>query len=114
MADFRWEGDLMANIAGMDDHVKRAMYASAEYVAPEIQSFMRTEAPWTDRTGNARNGLKTKVYSKGDKVAIVLYHTMPYGPFLEVRWGGKYGIIPAAMAAGGPRWVEVLGRLLEA
>ena len=34
------------------------------------------------------------------------------GVFLEVRWGGKYGIIEETMAATGPRWVELLGKMV--
>lgn len=109
---WKWEGDLVGNLDGFDLKAQRAMRAGAEYVAPQIQAFMKTNAPWTDRTGNARQGLKTKVYQKNDTVAIVLYHSMPYGPFLEVRWGGKYGIIPDSIAYGGPLFVETVGRLL--
>lgn len=111
-SSFRLEGNLQANLAGMKDKHKQAMVLSARYVATQSESFMRSNAPWTDRTGNARSGLRAKVVSSGDKVAIVLHHSVPYGPYLEVRFGGKYGIIPAAMAAAGPLWVEVLGRML--
>jgi hypothetical protein len=110
---FRLTGDLEANLKTMPIEHRRALVASAQYVAPLAESFMKSQAPWTDRTGIARNGLRARVHLSGtDKVAIVLYHTAPYGVFLEVRWGGKFGIIPAAMAAAGPLWVEALGRLM--
>lgn len=109
---FRLEGPLIQNLNNFDEHANKAMIAGANFVAPEIESFMRSNAPWEDRTGNARSGLKAKVAVSKDKVAIILYHSVPYGVYLEVRWGGKYGIIPDAMAAGGPRLVEVVGRLM--
>lgn len=112
MAKWRFDGPLMRNLDGFDERAKRAMVAGAGYAAPQIQSFMKANAPWTDRTGNARSGLKTTVRTDGDKVAIVLYHSVPYGPFLEVRWGGKFGVIPDSIAYGGPLFIETVGRLM--
>lgn len=109
---FKWEGDLFTSIDGLDDRVRRAVYASARYTAEHAESFMKSEAPWTDRTGNARRGLRAQVVQNGDEVGIVMFHSVSYGPWLELRWGGKYGIIPQAMAAAGPMWVETLGRLV--
>ena len=60
----------------------------------ESESYARTNAPWTDRTGNARNGL----FAQHDKEEMVrheltVYGTMPYTFWLEVKWSGKYAII---------------------
>lgn len=108
---FRLEGDMSARLNQFGPRVNRAMVAAANYTAPQIQAFMMSEASWTDRTSNARNGLRCKVVVQPDKVALVLHHSVPYGVFLELRWGGKYGIIPAAMAAGGPLFLEMIKRL---
>lgn len=109
---FRLTGDLQANLAKEPMRQKMAIVAAANYAAPQIQAYMQSEAVWTDRTGNARNGLRSKVYVANNKVSIVLYHSVPYGPYLEVRWGGKYGIILDAMAAGGPLFLTAIQRLL--
>lgn len=72
-----------------------------DYEANEAQSFMRINASWTDRTGNARQGLFARPGRDAGKHFIVLYHTMPYGIYLETRWNGKYAIIvPATQQAG--------------
>jgi len=105
-------GDLIGNIATMDARNRRALVAAANYAAPQIESFMKSEAPWTDRTGAARSGLRATVQNRGDTVAIVLSHSVPYGVFLEVRWGGKYGVIRQAVAAGTPLFVEAVGKLM--
>lgn len=115
--DFKFEGDLIGNLENMNETVRKGMLAAAEYAAPAIQTYMRQEAPWTDRTGAARNGLRTKVTSRGSngvstQVAIVLYHSVPYGPYLELRWGGKYGVILQAMAFGGPLWLEAMAKTI--
>ena len=108
---FRLEGDLEANLKQFGPKVQAAMVAAAHYVAPQAESFMRSEATWTDRTGAARNGLRSQVVTGPDKVAIVLYHSVPYGVWLELRWDGKYAIIERTMAAAGPLFVEAIGRL---
>lgn len=108
---FRLEGNLSSNLQQMGPRIKRAMVASAQYVAPQAESFMKSQAPWTDRSGAARNGLRADVVVATNKVAIVLFHSVPYGVWLEIRFGGKWGIIPATMAAAGPLWVEAFARL---
>lgn len=104
-------GSLERNLAETDFKVKRGMIAAANFVAPQAEQFMRSNAKWTDRTGAARNGLGARVVVGDDKVAIVLYHSVAYGVFLELRWGGKYAIIEPAMAAMGPLFAQALERL---
>lgn len=57
-------------------------------------SYARQNAPWKDVTSNARNGLFAKHVSEPlQSHTLVIYHTMPYGFWLEVRWSGRYAII---------------------
>lgn len=62
------------------------------------QSDMRLNAPWHDNTGNARAGLNT-VHEKEPMVEhrLVLYHSVNYGIWLEVRFSGRYAIIGPTM-----------------
>lgn len=92
-------------------NVKRGMVAAANYVAPLAEAHMKENAPWTDRSTNARDGLKAQVFTSSNKVAIVLYHSVPYGVFLEIRWGGRFAAIEPAMIAMGPVFVQAIGRL---
>ena len=109
---FRWEGDLTAGLNQMGPKIKRGMVAAANHVAPIAEEYMRENAPWTDQTSAARNGLHSRVEIGANKVAIILYHTVPYGVFLEVRWGGKFAIIEPTMAAVAPLFVEAIGRIV--
>ncbi len=113
-SSFRIEGNLQANLVALPHKQRAAMIAAANYTAPLAESFMKSTASWTDRTGNARNGLKARVVvgGGGNKVAIVLYHSVPYGIWLEVRWGGKYAVILPALAATGPLFIEAIRRLM--
>lgn len=112
MKKFRLEGDLVGNLAEFDNKARRAIRAAAEYVAPQAEQWMKQNAKWTDQTGAARSGLGAKVVDNGNSVAIVLFHSVPYGVFLEVRWGGKYAIIEPTIQTMAPLYVEAVGRLL--
>ena len=56
-------------------------------------SQMKTGAPWTDRTGNARATLKGDAKHKVAVHEIILHGGMSYQIYLETRFGGKYAII---------------------
>jgi hypothetical protein len=67
------------------------------------ETEMRQNARWTDRTANARNGLMAKHEDKPMvKHELILYHSMPYGFWLEVRWSGKFAIIGPTMFSIAP------------
>jgi hypothetical protein len=93
--------------------VHKAAVITAHRMAPEVESYMKTNAPWTDRTGNARNGLAARAYESGDEVGIVLYHQVSYGIWLEVRWSGKYAIINPTIDVMGPKVMQSFEGLLD-
>ena len=76
-------------------------------MVPVAEGHMRSNAPWTDRTGNARNGLRARhVANPMVSHELILYHTMPYGIWLEVRWSGRYAIIGPTIQEIGPDVME--------
>jgi hypothetical protein len=108
-----WTGeDLGKETAKCAALTKGAVTALMRYEAAEGQNYMRTNAPWTDRTGNARQGLFGRAFSEAKSYTIVLYHTMPYGIFLETRWSGRYAIIEPAVQHVGHNVMESLRGLL--
>ena len=110
---FRWEGDLNAQrLQQIDPLVRRAMAAAATKVAPEGEAWMKANAKWRDQTGNARNGLGGSAKISSDSVAVVFYHSVPYGIWLEVRWDGRYAIIMPAVERFAPRMLELVAKLV--
>ena len=80
----------------------------------EAETYARTNAPWTDRTGNARNGL----FAQHDAEHMVrheltVYGTMPYTFWLEVRWSGKYAIIGPTMVHIAPLMAQDLASAIN-
>jgi len=78
--------------------IHRGIRAIADRRAPEIANWMKDNAPWTDRTGNARQTLWTEVTDVANKmVTIMLSHGVYYGIFLELNNAGRYAIIDPAL-----------------
>lgn len=107
----RWTGNVTGNLKTLGLRNKQAMVAAANYTAPKLEAHMRTTAPWTDRTGAARAGLGAQVVTSTNKVAIVLFHSVSYGVYLETRWGGKYAVIRPTLPMGGQMFAETFKRL---
>lgn len=104
---------LIHNINRGGQRVKQAAWVAAASMAPLVENFAKLNAPWTDRTGNARNGLAARPFRDGDTIGIVIYHQVSYGIWLEVKWDGKYGIINPTIDAMGPQVMRRFDRLLE-
>lgn len=98
-----WSGDMEAKLNQFGPRVKRAMVVAAKYIEPQAEKHMKENAPWTDRTGNARNGLKAQTEVNTNQVILYLFHQVPYGPYLELRWSGRYQIINPTIEVFAPK-----------
>lgn len=105
--------DLLTALANGNEKVNDAVMAVLEYKAPEVEAHMKQNAPWTDQTGNARQGLRAQAYDAGgDTKGIVLYHQVPYGIWLEVKHSGEYAIILPTIEVMGPEVMKSLENIL--
>jgi hypothetical protein len=93
--------------------LRKAVQVFTEVQSQKVQDYMRNNAPWTDRTGNARGGLFAQARHSDAVNAIVFYHTMPYGIFLEVSNGGTYAIIVPTLNHEGRRVMSELRGLMS-
>jgi hypothetical protein len=110
-SSIEWSGDLTAKLNQFGPKVKRAMVTAAKFIEPQAEAHMKGNASWTDRTGNARNGLKAETVIETNSVAILLYHQVPYGVYLETRWSGRYAIINPTIEVFAPQLVQLVGEL---
>ena len=92
------------------DLVFEALVAFMKEKAVELAAQMQREAPWTDRTGQARRELRTEVEVDGATVALYLITGAPHGQYLELRWGGRYAVVSPTL----PRAAVQLGDELKA
>lgn len=93
--------------------MEKEIEAILSYYAPEIENWMKNNAPWRDDTGAARNGLAARFFSDRDGKGIILFHQVPYGIWLEVRFSGRYAIISPALQEWGPRVMEGMNGMLK-
>lgn len=70
---------------------KVAVYA--EYKAAEIENQMKVQAPWTDRTGNARNSIYSFAITEGDETIIYSGIGVDYGKWLEIAHEKRFAIV---------------------
>lgn len=94
---------LERGVSQMTSRLHSALFAVGQNYAQQVQSYARSNAPWNDQTGNARNGLFGDASRVGESHVITLYHTMPYGVWLEIRNSGRYEIINPTIQLFGPR-----------
>ena len=78
------------------------MAAEVEKWAILIEEAAQRDAPWEDRTGDARAGLTATGKARGFYHEIELHHTVPYGIWLEVKFNGRDAIILPTIEKYGP------------
>lgn len=76
--------------------------AAFEEAKDDIVSEAQRNAPWADRTGDAREGLEATVKNEKGEVVLYLYHTVEYGLWLEVIQSGRFATIMPTLERMGP------------
>jgi hypothetical protein len=92
-------------------HLAAGLWAYTKGFAARVEQYAKENAPWDDRTGDARMGLTAIGEQRLVYYSITLFHTVEYGLWLEVRWDGKYAIIVPTLEVMGPRLMEELAML---
>ena len=70
-----------------------ALFELGQVFAARIEAAAKRDAPWTDRTGHARQGLTARCERVANGIVVVLYGVMSYQIWLEIAHAGKYAII---------------------
>lgn len=99
-----WLGEVRAA------QVQRQVERTADRNSKKIEAWMRANAPWTDRTGDARKELRAEVIDITGKAALILLrHGVDYGLWLEVANAGKYAILGRALDT----WAPIIWRDIQ-
>lgn len=89
---------VMKNLKDWQVRNLAASLALAQNWAGVLEKDMKENAPWQDRTGNARQGLYGTASMDSKEIKIRIGHTMDYGVFLELARDGKYAILKPTRA----------------
>lgn len=104
---------LEKGLAGLEDKVETALRMYAENAALKLQNYSRDNAPWTDRTGNARQRLTGTVARLSDGWEITLAHGVDYGVWLELAHEKNFAIIHPTIRMKSEEIMRGFERLLE-
>ena len=74
-----------------------------------VENYAKSNAPWVDRTGTARDGLTASVYEDWGEIVLELAHTAEHGYWLELIQSGHFAIIMPTLEALGPEIIREAG-----
>lgn len=74
-----------------------ALYGTT--AAAKLEGEAKRNAPWIDRTTNARNSIQGRFTMSGSTARITLSGNIDYFVFLELAMGKKYAIIAPTLEA---------------
>jgi hypothetical protein len=81
-------------VAGIEKQIDQLV----QQYAPQIENWMKENAPWTDRTGHARQSLRAEIEYDVNELAIYMYYNeVDYDVFLEYANTGRFSILAPAM-----------------
>lgn len=86
----------------------KAVKAVIDYNAAYAEGWMKSNAPWTDRTGAARSGLMAIPYNN----ELLLAYSVWYGIWLEIANNGRYQILIPAMRVVGEKIIRDLEKII--
>lgn len=88
------------------------MYANTKAV--KLESQMKRQRPWTDRTGMAKATLRSVVTQPDENtIRITLAHGVTYGKWLELAHEKRFAIVAPTLEAEAPKVVSELAGLME-
>jgi len=85
--------NVFQNMEEEEKRMKAAVMRVAKYIAEEMERYAKENAPWTDRTSNARQGLQGNTRFDEDAIYAVIAHSVEYGKWLEIAHEKKYAIL---------------------
>lgn len=107
---------LQTNLEHLTKSFKQKVDQVVGQASGELETHMKINRKWTDRSTRARQGLSGK-WAKGDTDydwIITLSHSVSYGVFLELAHEKKYAIIQPTILLKGPEVMKAFNNLLEA
>lgn len=102
MSEVVWKYDTLGpGITAARARFRSMVRATFAFHKPRAEAYMRANAPWTDRTTNARNGLAAILDHQPPLYRLRLTHGVSYGIWLEVKNNGRYAIILPSLRSQG-------------
>jgi hypothetical protein len=93
--------------------VEQAIFQLCQRYVVEIETWMKANAKWQDRTGNLRQSLYAQVEQFTREIVLSFDYGLEYGFWLEFANQGRYAIIAPALDEFAPKIIADIQRLLQ-
>jgi len=105
---------LIRNLEERESRLRQAIKILTDAGARKMEAWAKVNARWTDRTGNARQGIKGEsMWVDTTKITIALSYSVDYGIWLELAMEKKYAILEEAIEQNKDELIEAYKRLME-
>lgn len=106
-------GKIGVNLKRFDYDVNALVAGVVDFQGTRAVAWMKTNAKWKDRTGNARQTLSGHGEHTSESHTIFLYGGVPYQIWLEVRFAGKFAVIGPAVKYHGLALMKRLASIVS-
>ena len=97
---------IVSNVGNLAVKTEYGLLMYATNKATQLQSYMQTNRPWTDRTGMAKATLTGRAKALTNGVRIELSHGVWYGIYLEKAHEQRFAIIEPTIRLKGPEVMQ--------
>ena len=105
--------NLIKGIAEREIKTRAALGLYADTVAKKMETHAKSNKPWVDRTGRAKQSLNSSWKWVGDVARVELSHGDHYGIYLELCNEKKYAIIKPTIDIISPQAIRGLNKILK-
>lgn len=74
---------IVSALTSYEQRIQQALGLLADTFAAKMEAQAKGQAPWSDRTGAARQGLRGMAEKAATRIVIYLIHSVSYGVYLE-------------------------------
>lgn len=100
------------NFKAVENKVRAAIGVFADTAAKKMEGEAKSNAPWTDRTSNARNSIRGEFGWKGNKAIITLSGNMEYSVYLELAKEKRHAILVPTIQRNAPEVLRAYRKLV--
>lgn len=92
---------------------KAALTVYAHTAAKKLEAEAKRDAPWTDRTSNARNSIQGTAGWDGDVLKVILSGGMHYSVYLELAHEKRFATLKPTIDKNAPKILQGYQKLVK-
>ena len=105
--------NLIKGIAEREIKTRAALGLYADTVAKKMETHAKSNKPWVDRTGRAKQSLNSSWKWVGDVARVELSHGVHYGIYLELCNERRFSVISPTINYIAPKAIKGLNNIIK-